>query len=155
MKIQCPFEFVPVYFVKSVIAMFGVLYGESFFEKYRDLRDFVMNFDSLEFDAKRYKLYMYLLKSQIIYKCEPAFAGNVSTLEGKDQFIRIINDEIKPPLTFEFGAHPFGFVLDIDNTTNRRELADMSPWITSNKYLDLTFCLNAYEKMSPAPYIFK
>lgn len=155
MIIQYPHEFIPLYFVKSVIAMFGVLYGESFFKNYCDLQDFVMNFDSLAFDAKKYKLYMYLLKNSIIYKSEPVTTGNVSTLKGQEQFFRIINNEIKPPLTLEFAAYPFGFVLDIDNTTYRSELTDMSPWITSNEYIDLEFRLNAFEKNSPAPCKFE
>lgn len=154
-RIKCPFEFIPIHFVKCVIAMFGVLYGKSLFENHQDLRDFVMNPDSLAFDGKRYKLYMYLLKSQIIYKCEPVSTGNVSTLEGKEQFLRIINGKIRPSLTLEFGAYPFGFVLDIDNSICRSELSDMSPWITSNKYMDLEICLNAFEKNSPVPCQFE
>lgn len=154
-KIKCPFEFVPIHFVKCVIAMFGVLYGKSLFEEHVGLRDFVMNSGSLAFDGKRYKLYMYLLKSQIIYKCEPAATGNVLTLEGKEQLLGIVNGKINPPLSLEFGAYPFGFVLDIDNTICRSELSDMSPWITSNKYMDLEFCLNAFEKDSPVPCQFK
>lgn len=154
-RIQYPNKFIPLYFVKSVIAMFGVLYGESFFENYRDLRDFVMNFDSLVFDTKRYKLSMYLLKSKIIYKSEPVTLGNVSTLDGLEQSFRIINNEITPPLTFEFAAYPFGFVLDVDNTIHRKDLSDMSQWITPYKYLDLEFCLNAFEKMSPIPCEFE
>lgn len=147
--IQYPHEFIPLYFVKSVIAMFGILYGESFFQKYCDLRDFVMDFDSLAFDTKRYKLYMYFLKNSIIYKSEPITTGNVSTIEGLEQFLRIINNEIKPPLTFEFAAYPFGFVLDIDNTTCRKELFDMSQWITSNEYADGKFSLNVFKRNSP------
>lgn len=154
-KIKCPFEFVPIHFVKCVVAMFSILYGESLFEEHQDLRAFVMNHDSLAFDQKRYKLYMYLLKSQIIYKCEPAVSGSVSAPEGKEQVIDIINGKIQLPLTLEFGAHPFGFVLDIDNTVSRSELSDMSPWITSNKYMDLEICLNAFKKNSPIPCHFE
>ena len=154
-KIQYPFEFVPMHFVKCVVAMFGVLYGKSLFEEHHDLRDFIMIHDSLAFDQKRYKLYIYLLKSLIIYKCEPGVTGNVSTPEGKKQFIDIINGKIQSPLTLEFGAYPFGFVLDIDNTVSRSELSDMSPWVTANKYTNLEFCLNAFEKNSPIPCQFE
>lgn len=147
MKIQYPFDFVPMHFVKCVVAMFSVLYGKSLFEEHHDLRAFVMNHDSLAFDQKRYKLYMYLLKSPIIYKCEPGVTGTVSTPEGKEQFMDIINGKIKSPLTLEFGAYPFGFVLDIDNTVSRSELLDMSPWITSNIYTNLEICLNAFKRI--------
>lgn len=148
-RIQCPFEFIPIHFIKCVVSMFSVLYGKSLFEEHRDLRDFVMNHDSLEFNRERYKLYMYLLKSPVIYKCEPVATGNISTFEGREQFFGIINENIQCPLTLEFGAYPFGFVLDINNTICRSELSDMSPWFTLNKYMDLEFCLNAFEKNSP------
>ena len=150
-KIECPFEFIPLYFAKCVLAMFAVLYGEALFERYADLRDFVMNADSLSFDSSKYKLYMYLLKSQVLYKCEPATVGSVATEEGKTQFLDIIDGKSQPPLTLEFGAHPFGFILDIDNGVTRKDLADMSPWITRNKYQDLGFHINAFFKNSPAP----
>lgn len=128
-------EMHPLRIFKQIICMFASTMHAEFFDAHPALRDFILNKESTNFDPKKYRISMYILK-------EPhcGWSGLNAMLYG--------NGKIKTVAYMDL--YPVGFILEIDPTEDTFEyVSDITNMGTDFTYNDkgiLGVTLNILER---------
>ena len=128
-------EMHPLRIFKQIICMFASTMHAGFFDAHLALRDFILNRESTNFDIKKYRISMYILKE---------FHFGWSGLN-----VMMYANEKRKTVAY-MDLYPVGFILEIDPTEDKfKYVSDITNMGTDFKYNDkgiLGITLNILER---------